>query len=361
MFSLAGGFDMGDAANLPQQPNIVEKLLIANYFVFGKIFRLRPAESDSQWGLRGHVIAVPFKEPVTTQQMDPADLDAIAHVLFKGPADKWNDLKRRFRERYHVRPSVVTAWKSALGRINAYYGSFDPSPPPDVTDTLLDNATFTAPDSNNKNNPDSAPSPETDDISNCRDVEDIMLTSDPLRKPADAMRDVLESVSTAININVHPDLQKLPDEFNDMATILSNAFPWLFPFGFKNMKTNMPFTLNKQFRKWLLQFHDNRFGQDGEFLFYLFNMLQRHTACTNMAAKVRADEASIQSFSSYINDPSFKPKLKAAIANPNGRIAHEILLKLNDLIHTTSASIPFSSGTYVVRCSNHTQAHPYSS
>jgi hypothetical protein len=64
----------------------------------------------------------------------------------------------------------------------------------------------------------------------------------------------------------------------------------------------------------MLRFYDQRFAQNSDFLFYLFNQEMRHEA-SREAGRIKSS-ANIQRLGKLINEPGFKKRLQYANDHP---------------------------------------------
>jgi hypothetical protein len=79
----------------------------------------------------------------------------------------------------------------------------------------------------------------------------------------------------------------------------------------------------QHFRHLLLQY-TTAASTNRELLFYLFDNYMRHSFMKKLAAKVKSDPASFESFASMINSEVFKLKIMVAAEDPTSSQAKEV-------------------------------------
>ena len=93
----------------------------------------------------------------------------------------------------------------------------------------------------------------------------------------------------------------------------------------------------------MLQHFSCRFARDSDFILYVGNQHQRHSAlaATKLASKVHNKRA--QEFEDLVNSPDFPERLEAAVKDPNSRASRELMKQLLPLISIAGRHVPWSS------------------
>ena len=96
---------------------------------------------------------------------------------------------------------------------------------------------------------------------------------------------------------------------------------FLYPLGHnteifekKSKKTGLLHSVRQTSMQRMLRFYDQRFAQNSDFLFYLFNQEMRHEA-SREAGRIKSS-ANIQRLGKLINEPGFKKRLQYANDHP---------------------------------------------
>jgi hypothetical protein len=163
----------------------------------------------------------------------------------------------------------------------------------------------------------------------------------------DPMTQVLQSVLKSVQgpgLN-EPDPIQLPrsgqpiNEFTQNDELITAAFPHLF---FKGISPPSKGSVNANYVRHLLSFHDGRFARDVSFVLLLFDQYMRHAVTREVKAKVSTDPTRKDQISNYLKDSDFPNKLRQAIAKPKQKESIKLFSDLNSLVMVSSASIPFS-------------------
>ena len=131
-------------------------------------------------------------------------------------------------------------------------------------------------------------------------------------------------------------------EFTNNHTILSLAFPYLFPLGVTADELGGANTVSKRVVQRLLCSYDDRFATSAQFLFLLANQKIRHAANHAVNFKLRERTDRVEEFVRLVNEPGFSDKLNNCVKNPQGAEATELLKKILPLINITGSKIPWS-------------------
>jgi hypothetical protein len=161
----------------------------------------------------------------------------------------------------------------------------------------------------------------------------------------DPMTQVLHSVLKSVQAPGQNDPIELPrsgqpmNEFTQNDELITAAFPHLF---FKGISPPSKGSVNANYVRHLLSFHDGRFARDISFVLLLFDQYMRHAVTREVKAKVSTDPKRKDQIDNYLNDDDFPNKLRQAIAAPTDKVSLKLFSDLNSLVMVTSASIPFS-------------------
>jgi hypothetical protein len=405
-YSVANGYDYGCLwrSTMPEL-SLVEKCLIAKVRIYADVVKLRAPEQLSNrtrsHALKGHVIAMKHTGAIQAASVLPRlTVNDFVHVVFIGDKDRWNNVKRNWREqgaildRLQVRPDVVKMWLQVLKEVNVEYVDIDILPFTQeqiasleaIPEEILTEAhvtddeqtarlerystSSTAPsvaDNNTAAVAEGADDAFTEGVDETDRIVDTVLLQDdndiddqrqfaPQRvlraldktlqdRPPPVIDDVSASSTTApptnptrrVDIAVERGNQPL-NEFTDNDRILYSAFPWLFLF---RQGIPMSATMPSAFAKVILSHFNKAFGEEHKLIFTLYDQLRRHRAAQICSARVYSNNQSIKKFMRAINAPNFDAKLKEAMLNPDTREAKTFLKKILPNIKMAAGKIPF--------------------
>jgi hypothetical protein len=103
--------------------------------------------------------------------------------------------------------------------------------------------------------------------------------------------------------------------------------------------------------RYILNYGDNRFHHEQEFILTLFNQKQRHAAANTVAPKIKAHPKMVDQFIKLVNKDTFKADLIFAIKNPKSQKAKTLLNKILPTLNLTGATVPFGE---IDHCHNYT-------
>ena len=385
--------------------SIVEKCLISKVRVYSNIIKLRAPDDCSDntrmTALKGHVIAMKHNGSVQTVRCLPhLTVDDIVVVYFIGSKDRWNNIRSRWHlspvisERLQVRIDVVMDWLNVLRVVNPLYRDV-PLLQLDVAqrdiltsipNRLLQNAHVTedettlrierqssastaptVPFQNNVHMTDNVDETTVED-ENERAVDTVFLNdfldtsrvstevevlhalSDKLTSIAknlgpydtenggtDRLGVASHDISTATEVVVERQGDIL-NEFTQNDELLYGAFPWLYLFG-KGVEGKGP--LSKPYTSFVLRHFNKKFAQEHNFIFLLFNQMQRHAASRICSTRIYSSRKGVKSFMKTINSPAFDREMACALQNPSSIGAKRFLRKLLPNIRTTGSRVPF--------------------
>jgi hypothetical protein len=96
-------------------------------------------------------------------------------------------------------------------------------------------------------------------------------------------------------------------------------------------------------RRHMLLQYTGRFARNQEFIFLLANQTQRHAYARALSARVKSNEMAIDGFVELIHDDTFIPDLEKGIKNPRGKETAKVLRRIQPLLVSCNATIPFSA------------------
>ena len=188
--------------------------------------------------------------------------------------------------------------------------------------------------------------PGTDTDAGITHLDDVMVTSGT---PSGHMMDVIQALHSVCIGDLDRQEDETPsiappvmrakhpvNEIEDTERLISCCFPHLFLLGGATFKQ-----ITLQDAQYLMRFHDSRFSQCPQFLYYLHNRLQRHAA--NIQVKkmcVQGTDEQRAKFLWKINSAPFKEKLVRAMNNPQGPEAPAILREVQPHLRVGSSTIP---------------------
>ena len=400
-------FGCAERIDLPKL-SLVEEYVIARGCVLVSIVKLSGFNSaEKQRGKKGHIISFPQPDGAKLLA-EKTKIFSSNHggvypnvnnaydyigVTFVGLKSQWDAFIATRRptdiNELRVRPNVVFAWLRALKVLNPLYRDIIIDDSQEMTDQLnmiaddlIENATIVDSQRNIMIDRLVTPDAATDLIEDTRseesevnaenaaapveeNVDRIPMQSSFLSCPliqdqgASATTAFLGLAATLSEDDTLPDsedVQPAPrqkqslqvtheaapyNEFENNDRLLFASFPFLFLLG-RGLKTSGSLSTSTT-RHILLQF-TGLFSWCFRLIFLLFDQLQRHAASRIVASRVKSDPAAFAAFASWINDPDFILKLKAAAANPLAKESIELLKKIAPHVDTCTAKIPYSTG-----------------
>jgi hypothetical protein len=124
--------------------------------------------------------------------------------------------------------------------------------------------------------------------------------------------------------------------------LILNSFADLFLLGEGLGPTTQRASLSQRDRDHLLYHADGRFGKSAQFIFLLFNQMQRSSLAAQVSVKVKGDGASMQGFLKMANEPNFMDTISNHIANSGTNEAKQFALCLNRVTKTVNEKVPWS-------------------
>jgi hypothetical protein len=128
------------------------------------------------------------------------------------------------------------------------------------------------------------------------------------------------------------------NEFTSNDELFYAGFPITFPLGHGLRK---PGSVPKKDGLHMLTQHSRTVVKEPMVIFVLFNQDQRHSVLRSIAAKVRADSASFDRFTTIVNAPNFQSRCDESARNPNGTVAKQLLREILPLVRVAGADVSF--------------------
>ena len=123
---------------------------------------------------------------------------------------------------------------------------------------------------------------------------------------------------------VHQSQRRLEclNEFTSNDKILSSSFFHLFLLGDTYDTSG---SLTRKHRRHMLLQYTGHAARNHDFIFFIFDQMQRHGNVGGINAVVRSHRASFKRFMSLVTDKNFRAKVKEAQQNPQGKVAKEVM------------------------------------
>jgi hypothetical protein len=337
-YSLLNGLDYGQIDGLPKL-SFLETLLLSKSTVHLKLVKLS-WNGPTQMAIKGHCVCVPHDGVDAMENALPRNINDILCVKYFGPPEHMEAMKSRFKSlpQFQVSMEKVEAWLRVFKMIHSdyTYTTFDRNKIPNLDDV------FTEGDVEREMETHSGD--QTSDSFEYVLLENDNSTNAVEENVADFLDDVSKNLVHTHEENANGDIIEIHEEhqiLNDIEGLGSNllkSFPTLFL-----IPNNFTFTLQTTSLRHLLLFHDNRFAESQELLFYLFNVKMRHLTLSNTSMYVKSNPSSIEDVMALINDPNFEEKLRHAKSNPNSKAAKDLVQRLKRHLCRSSSRLPFTS------------------
>ena len=283
--SMISGVCMGRRDGLPEL-SFAEVMAISRTRLFSTTVQLVPEHANR---LHGTCISFPHAAPEKILSSLPSLPDSNINMIFVGTSDDWRKRRADILGKYYpllyrnftIRAGAILQWLKFLKLHHCFYGDIS------IDDThAYDLENFFSTLANDSHVCSASEIAEihaaaTSDVAENRDgtgverFEHVMITGRqevPGVNVLDALADVLDAPvpdSVPITRDAVP-----VNEFTDAGELLSTAFPTLFLLGDAGFKA----TVTLKQARYLMLFHDGRFAKDPRFLFYVHNLIQRHSA-----------------------------------------------------------------------------------
>ena len=129
------------------------------------------------------------------------------------------------------------------------------------------------------------------------------------------------------------------NEFTNNDTVIYGVF-WYEFFLNKGLTSG---SVSLATRRHIMLQYNGQFARNQELLFLLSNQTQRHAHARAVSARVKSNAKAIDGFVEVMHDPTFIPDLEEGIKNPRGKAASKILRRIQPLLVSCSAKVPFSA------------------
>ena len=129
-------------------------------------------------------------------------------------------------------------------------------------------------------------------------IRDVLVTTEQLddERP---MFNILKKIKEKMNVKNEKDSEEkeethcykivdddLENEYENNHELLSCCFPWLFPFKLKEEVFGTATVPLECSNAWL-QYHDDRFAKEKNFIFLLYDQLKRHATNKSVSLKIK--------------------------------------------------------------------------
>ena len=345
-------FDVGAVPEHLPTLSTVEKMAIQLQRPYGRILTFSFSGINSI-RLSGHMISFATRQPDHIDELDFGNIHVmnelleVHFVIPKGGTDHLQMWKNRIRgsklygEHLLVRQDVVLAWLDFLKYNHPLYqGIRMERPNLDAlcawAETLVEeDAAFSEGE---------YAAADQSDIGNANDggeqAEQMAETFDASHIPPPADFRQSEFAAQALRAIKVSDVQEPANEYRELGGILSGAFPWLFPYG---LGDEMKGPMTTDARMHLLRHPSRRFARDIDFLFYVFNLMNRVNRARCIAMSAQGMEAGVHRF---FNDPASIDLLKSVASKENpGQFTDDerkALKMANELIQVSEKRNAFS-------------------
>jgi hypothetical protein len=130
------------------------------------------------------------------------------------------------------------------------------------------------------------------------------------------------------------------NEFTENDKIMRHSFPLLFLLG-----QGVPQVggINVKWRHHTLRQYSNKFAQEKNYLFLLFDQMQRHESARVVAKKIKNNPVSMQKAADMLASSEFQENLIESIANPGGDVAKATLRSVSSIMVGMGKSVPFTA------------------
>ena len=130
-------------------------------------------------------------------------------------------------------------------------------------------------------------------------------------------------------------------QYTQNKELLLSSFPELFLLG-TGLGESVNAKLSQRELNHLLRQHDGRFGRCHQFLFLLFDQMQRATLALQATVKVRGGMNAVKAFGDIVNAPGFASRLECAIQHPTSADAKKLTTLLNGVTQIVNSQVPWS-------------------
>ena len=376
----------------PRERQIISKM--RHYYCAVKIESNEgPQREHTHYAIKGHSICYDHDSPrVVEDLLSEEGINDSIDIQFVGPEGQYDQLARKTlgSSQVSARPFVVYQWLQVLRQVNEHYARDNELPPFDdvvklvdkCNETLVKDAVMTsnekviietmvgkddvaqvraAPGYSDVAANVSEDGQEFDSSSRDDRDEDFPMKYSyctQQKKSAhdmntDDAHDYLLSAAKTLGVNV----SEAKNEYNDSKVAskfaesrrsdvpsnefaggdtgekdeaLRKSFPDVFFLG-KAYDRTKPSLNAEQVKHLLLQYTSNG-ASCRPLLFYLFNQKQRHGTIKGMHAKYSSNKEAFSNFAQDYVSSSFQNKLKEAVRDPDGKVAKEVIQKIEPIL-----------------------------
>ena len=365
-------YDVGRKPKNLKKLNLGEKIALSKIIVYVPIIQFKTTYGYNNQGLKGHAFAVNCSQDRIGQTivrvLPRQDLDEVIRVNLVAEKEMCHiakEILKRENGPLHFRVDVILAWLHFLKSVgNPYYQDIEILDKvtagkmlEESVEKILSNAFQSNSGTIAKLMGDTrAEQLDEEDglndnmnggciyrntlITDERNIEEPMKTvlRQIQRKLPVVDVETDETVDTKFNKTLHPDLI---NDYSENCVLLSIGFPHLFPFGItkKEMGTGTVAELMRE--TWLL-FYDQRFAEDADFIFFLFDQIQRHANNKAVSYKIKYGGEREDKFVDIVNDEKFLQSLGEALSDPKSSAMKNIKSTISPLVRIIGRKLPWT-------------------
>ena len=152
--------------------------------------------------------------------------------------------------------------------------------------------------------------------------------------------DAIQETENEATVVAHRTTDIPTNEFSENDVLFVETFPHLFPLG-----KGMPFkgSIPQDYVKHLLGQGTNQFAEDAAFVFTVCDQIRRHQTVRSVNCRAKRNPRSMEQFATLTKDPGYAQKVDAAVNNPEGKEAREVLKGFQHFLDLGGAPVPYSS------------------
>ena len=147
-----------------------------------------------------------------------------------------------------------------------------------------------------------------------------------------------EKMDTDLPITVR---NEMINEYEANNTILSGAFPHLFPFGLTEEVMGTA-TVHQKLRFTWMSFYDRRFSREFNLIALLFDQSLRHSTNSGVAFRIKKGGKKETAFVDMCNEPGFRDKVANAVENPKSKEARELKKIISPLVKIVGSQVDWT-------------------
>ena len=366
-------YDVGRRPKFLQKLNLGERLAVSRVVIYVPFCQFKSTYGAGNQGLKGHAFAINCSQDsigqTITRVLPRQDLAEVIKVSLVGEKEMCHVAKEIMKRKtgiLHFRVDVILAWLHFLKSIgNPYYQDveiMDKDETRKMLEASVEKILCNAFESNsgiiNKMMGDTRAEQldEDDGLNENMDGRSIIrptfITDEGnIEEP---MKAVLRQLQKKLPVADDADIDEITDpvfnkvlyaelvnDYSENHALLSLGFPYLFPFGITQgvMGTG---AVSESLRETWLSFYDQRFAQDANFIFFMFDQLQRHANNKAVAYKIKYGGEREQNFVKIVNDEKFSQSLRTALCDPKSSAMKDIKKCIAPLVRIIGRKLPWT-------------------